>query len=70
MAKVKCIECFPLRADKIEEPGPEIDFCENRAPKICTPPLFPRLLRAERREPEILYAASIPEENTGAKQDP
>ena len=51
MAKVKCIECFPLRADKIEEPGPEIDFCENRAPKFCTPPLFPRLLGTETSEP-------------------
>ena len=49
-AKVKCIECFPLRADKIEEPGPEIDFCENLAPKFCTPPLFPRLLSAISRK--------------------
>ena len=24
--------------------APEVDFCENLAPKICTPPLFPRLL--------------------------
>ena len=70
MAKVKSIECFPLRADKIEEPGPEIDICENLAPKFCTPPLFLRHQRAEHRESEILYAAFIHEENMGAKSDP
>ena len=31
--------------------APEVDFCENLAPKICTPPLFPRLLGTETSEP-------------------